>query len=197
MFDDDKRYCPSFFKTYVAAAEEMYPAPLAVAKAIQAIERRRPLVFLSLLNRAAWLLGNTHQELSGFLTMLELVMRHQPVQRAESEFRTALARATAPAYVARLIRKLRPGGQRSELIAAATLLLSLDRASALFLLALDDRVAGATLASARVRTRTFFENAGNGTAAQLMLALSSGMLGGGIAKDADGSAAVGNCAATV
>ena len=87
MFEDDKRYCPSLFKSYVAPAAEMYPVSIAVSKAIQAIERKRQNVFLSLLNRSAWLLGATHQELCGFLTLLELVMRHQAVQRAEADYR--------------------------------------------------------------------------------------------------------------
>jgi hypothetical protein len=191
-FDNDKRYCPSFFKTYVAPAAEMYPAAVAVAKAIQAIERRRPIVFLSLLNRAAWLLGTTHQELSGLLTMLELVMRYRPVQQAEAVFREAITRRGGQAYIAGLLGKLESTRPRNELIAAATLLLSFDRAAALFLLALDDRVADATLATARQRTQLFYQNAGDGTVAQLMLALSSGGLDG-IADDDDG-AAVSQCA---
>jgi NAD(P)-dependent dehydrogenase (short-subunit alcohol dehydrogenase family) len=192
MFDDDKRYCPSFFKTYVAPAVEMYPATVAVAKAIQAIERKRPSVFLSLLNRAAWLLGTTHQELSGFLTMLELVMRHQLVQGVESDFRTSLGSEGAAIYVARLMRKFAQPRQRNELIASSALLLSLDRAAALFLLALDERLDKRTLATARQRTQQFFQSAGDGTAAQLMLALSSGALPGA-AGDDDGLTPVGTC----
>jgi NAD(P)-dependent dehydrogenase (short-subunit alcohol dehydrogenase family) len=195
VFDDDKRYCPSFFKTYVAPASEMYPAPVAIAKAIQAIERKRPNVFLSLLNKAAWLLGPTHQELSGFLTMLELVARHQPVQRLESEFRSAVTAAGASGVIGRLLEKLQHGSRRNELITASALLLSLDRGAALFLLRLDDRLGAATLAAARERTRLFFHNAGDGSAAQLMLALSSGALPGGIAPDQDGLAAVAQCPA--
>jgi NAD(P)-dependent dehydrogenase (short-subunit alcohol dehydrogenase family) len=195
MFDDDKRYCPSFFKTYVAPAVEMCPAPLAIAKAIQAIEQKRSNVFLSLLNKAAWLLGPTHQELSGFLTMLELVMRHQPVQRVESEFRDSVTRTGASGYVGRLLERVQHGKRRNELTTAASLLLSLDQATALFLLRLDDRVGASTLATARERTRLFFQNAGDGTAAQLLLALSSGALPGGIAQDHDGAAPVGQCPA--
>jgi NAD(P)-dependent dehydrogenase (short-subunit alcohol dehydrogenase family) len=195
VFANGRRYCPSFFKTYVAPAVEMYPAPLAVAKAIQAIERRRPNVFLSLLNKAAWILGSTHQQLCGFLTMLELVMRHQPVQRLESHFRASLASVTAAEYVTRLLRKLRQSPPRNELITAAARLASFDPSCALFLLALDNAVDEATLAAARQRTQQFFLNAGNGTAAQLMLALSSGALPGGTADDADGFAPLGNCAA--
>jgi NAD(P)-dependent dehydrogenase (short-subunit alcohol dehydrogenase family) len=194
MFDDDQRYCPSFFKTYVAPAVEMCPAPVAVAKAIRAIERRRPTVFLSLLNKAAWLLGPTHQELSGFLTMLELVARHQPIQRIESEFRSSMAGAEASRHIARLLEKVQRGKRRNELITAAALLLSLDHATALFLLRLDDRVAAATLAAARERTRLFFQNAGDGSAAQLLLALSSGALPG-TTQDRDGLAAVAECPA--
>jgi NAD(P)-dependent dehydrogenase (short-subunit alcohol dehydrogenase family) len=189
MFDNDTRYCPSFFKTYVAPAAEMYPATVAVAKAIQAIERRQSSVFLSLLNKAAWLLGTTHQELSGFLTMLELVMRYRSVQQAESAFRAAATRPGGQVYIAGLLRKLESARRPNELIAAATLLLSFDRAAALFLLALDDRVSEATLASARQRTQLFYQNAGDGSVAQLMLALSSGALPGGIADDDDGAAA--------
>jgi NAD(P)-dependent dehydrogenase (short-subunit alcohol dehydrogenase family) len=190
MFDDDRRYCPSFFKSYVAPAAEMYPASLAVSKAIQAIERKRHHVFLSLLNRSAWLLGATHQELCGVLTMLELVMRPHAVQSAEIEYRAAIRGGTA-AYVARLIPKLHDAG-RNELTAAASLLWSLDRAAALFLLALDDHIDAGVLAIARGRTAAFFDNAGNGTAAQLMLALSSGALSGTTA-DQDGLAPVGGC----
>ena len=193
MFDDDKRYCPSFFKTYVAPAVEMYPAPVAVAKAIQAIEQKQPNVFLSLLNRAAWLLGATHQELTGFLTMLELVMRHQLVQRIESDFRSAQRSDGAATYIARLVRKLNDPSRRNELTAAATLLHSLDPVAALFLLALDDQLAATTLSTARQRTTQFFQNAGNGVAAQLLLALSSGALAG-TAADRDGLAPAGTCA---
>jgi NAD(P)-dependent dehydrogenase (short-subunit alcohol dehydrogenase family) len=192
MFEDDKRYCPSFFKSYVAPATEMCPVSIAVSRAIQAIERKRPNVFLSLLNRSAWLLGATHQELCGFLTMLELVMRHQAVHRAETDFRTAVRRPGAAGYLTRLLRKLGDSG-RNELVAAASLLVSLDRGAALFLLALDDRLDAATLATTRQRTAEFFENAGNGNAAQLMLAISSGVLPG-IAPDQDGLAPVGACA---
>jgi hypothetical protein len=81
----------------------------------------------------------------------------------------------------------------NELIEAATLLLSFDQAAALFLLALDDRIGEAALGAARQRTQQFFQNAGDGSAAQLMLALSSGAVPGGIATDDDGFAAVGNC----
>jgi hypothetical protein len=121
-------------------------------------------------------------------------MRHQPVQRVEFEFRESLTRPGASGYIGRLLERLRHG-RRNELIAAATLLLSLDYATALFLLRLDDRVAPATLVAARERTRLFFQNAGDGTAAQLMLALSSGALSGGLTQDRDGSAPTGQCQA--
>ncbi len=191
MFANDNRYGPSFFKSYVAPATEMCPVSFAVSKAIQAIEQKRPNVFLSLLNRAAWVLGATDQQLCGFLTMLELVMRHQSVQRAETDFRAALRRAGAAGYVARLLRRLYASG-RTELITAASLLLSLDRGAALFLLALDDRLDAGTIATTRQRTAAFFENAGNGNSAQLMLAVSSGALPGTTA-DQDGLAPVGAC----
>jgi NAD(P)-dependent dehydrogenase (short-subunit alcohol dehydrogenase family) len=192
MFDDDRRYCPSFFKTYVATAAEMYPPSIAVAKAIQAIEQKRHNVFLSLLNRAAWLLGATHQELSGFLTMLELVVRAQPVQQLESTFRSAVRGDRGPIYVARLLRRLADQRQ-NELTSAASLLVSLDRGAALFLLALDDQLAASIVSATRQRTQLFFENAGNGTAAQLLTALSSGALSG-TSVDGDGLAPATSCA---
>jgi NAD(P)-dependent dehydrogenase (short-subunit alcohol dehydrogenase family) len=48
--NDDKRYCPSFFKTYSTPASQMYPEPIAIAieKVVQAIESQTTNAFLRL-----------------------------------------------------------------------------------------------------------------------------------------------------
>jgi NAD(P)-dependent dehydrogenase (short-subunit alcohol dehydrogenase family) len=195
VFNDDRRYCPSFFKTYVAPAVEMYPAPLAIAKVVQAIERGDRNVFLSLLNKAAWLVAPTHQRLCGFLTVLELLLRSSVVQQLESEFRQTVSQSGAAGYMNRLLARLNRADGRNELADAASLLLSLDRDVSLFLLAIDDRLDEQTLSIARRRSGAFYQTAGDGTAAQLMLALSAGPAGS--VTDNDGLALVTSCAPVV
>jgi hypothetical protein len=192
VFNDDRRYCPSFFKTYVAPAIEVYPAPLAIAKVVQAIERGDRNVFLSLLNKAAWLVAATHQRLCGFLTVLELLLRASVVQLLESEFRQTVSQSGAAGYMNRLLAKLNRSHGGNELTDTASLLLSLDRDVSLFLLALDDRLDEETLSIARRRSGAFYQTAGDGTAARLMLALSAGPAGS--VTDNDGLAPVTSCA---
>ena len=192
-FNDDKRYCPGVTLTYSLPEEQMYPEALAVEKAIQAIESGKLNAFLSLLNNATWLVGFTQQDLAYFLMVLEWEMGFQLVQQLESEIRQ-LFEGPGAGDINRLLHKLDAHQPANELIQAAALLLSIDRGVALYLLALDDLVDPAVLASTRQRALISKQAVNDGSAAQLLLALSSGTLSPpGIADDHDGFAPVVNC----
>jgi len=192
-FNDDKRYCPGVTLTYSLPEEQMYPETLAVEKAIQAIESGNPNAFLSLLNNATWLVGFIQQDLAYFLLVLEWQMGFQLVQQLESEITQLLQGPGGIGYINRLLRKL-DEPQPNEIIQSAALLLSIDRGAALNLLALDDLLDPAVVASTRQRALIMRQAVNDGSAAQLLLTLSSGTLSPpGIADDGDGFAPVVNC----
>lgn len=193
-FNNDKRYCPGVTLTYSLPEEQMYPEALAVEKAIQAIESGTPNAFLSLLNNATWLVGFTQQDLAYFLLVLEWEMGFQLVQQLESEIRQLFEGPGGAGYINRLLHKLDVRPPANELIQAAALVLAIDRGVALNLLALDDLLDPAILASTRQRALISKQGVNDGSAAQLLLTLSSGTLSPpGIADDNDGFAPVVTC----
>lgn len=193
-FDNDKRYCPGFYKTYSTPASQMYPESFAVEKVVNGIERGTINLFLSLLNQAAWLIGFTHQELGWFLTTLEQELGYERVLKAEREIKRKLARRGAGAYVNRLLRKIRRRGKVNELVQTATLLQSLDWSVAIFLLALDDHLDKNEVTETRETIAFRNQGIADGSFKQLTLGLSSGIFSpSGIADDNDGAAPVTAC----
>jgi NADP-dependent 3-hydroxy acid dehydrogenase YdfG len=132
-FNNDKRYCPSTTRTYLIPTEQMYPEPLAVEKAIRAIETQTPDAYLSLL------------------------MGYELVQQLEAEIRQRFSGPNAEGYIERLERRLRRRLRRkilynipvNELTDAAGSLHSVDRGVSLYLLALDDLLDDAVLVMTR------------------------------------------------
>lgn len=191
-FNNDKRYCPSVSRTLIPT-EQMYPKSLAVEKAIRAIESQTPDAYLSLLSKAAYLIGFTRQEMGVFLRVLEVVMGHELVQQLEAEIRERFRRPDAAGYIARLLKKI-CDGPSNELTDAAGSLYSVDRGVSLYLLALDALLDDAVLVSTRQAVESYRQSVADGSMKQLLLALSSGTLSPpGIADDNDGLAPVINC----
>jgi NAD(P)-dependent dehydrogenase (short-subunit alcohol dehydrogenase family) len=193
-FNNDKRYCPSITKTYSIPEENMYPIPLAVEKAVRAIETQTPEAFLSLLNKAAWMTGFTRAELGLFLTSFENALGWGHVQQSESQIKQALSQPGAQGEIERLLGKLSDGTPRNELLDAAEYLRSLDPSVSLYLLALDDLLDDAVFAAVKQGHEGYLHSLADGSLQQLLLTLSSGALSpSGIADDDDGFAPVISC----
>lgn len=194
-FNNDKRYCPSLAKSYLFPEENMYPAQVAVEKSIRAIETGAPEAFLSLLNKAAWMIGFTQVELGFFLTQLENAMTWQFKQHMEAEIRQTLKGPGASGYIAHLLRRLRDSRRNNELVVAARYLLSADQSVALYLLALDDRLDESVYVAAKQSYAKYRQSLADGSLQRLNLLLSSGTLSpnSGITDDQDGFAPITNC----
>jgi NADP-dependent 3-hydroxy acid dehydrogenase YdfG len=193
-FNNDKRYCPSTTRTYLIPTEQMYPEPLAVEKAIRAIETQTPDAYLSLLNKAASLVAFTRHDLGWFLARLEHVMGYELVQQLESEIRQRFSRPGAAGYIARLLQKIYHDEPANELTDAAGSLHSVDRGVSLYLLALDDLLDDAVLVMTRDVVKSHRESVADGSLQRLFLALSEGTLTPpGIADDDDGLAPIEDC----
>jgi hypothetical protein len=172
----------------------MYPIPLAVEKAVRAIETQTPEAFLSLLNKAAWMTGFTRAELGLFLTSFENALGWGHVQQSESQIKQALSQPGAQGEIDRLLGKLSDGTPRNELLDAAEYLRSLDPSVSLYLLALDDLLDDAVFAAVKQGHEGYLHSLADGSLQQLLLTLSSGALSpSGIADDDDGFAPVISC----
>ena len=116
-------------------------------KAIDAIESRSSDAFLTMVNKAAWLVGFTEQRLGWFLFFFEQVLGYESLEQREAGIRQRFSSPGAGGYLVRLLLKLyRP---QNELVETAGLLLSVDRTVALSLLALDDLIDESVLVTTR------------------------------------------------
>lgn len=195
MFNNDKRYCPSLVRTSLIPTENMYPKSVAVEKVVRAIETKTSEAFLSVLNKAAWMIGFTRVQLGGFLVMIENGLPWSYKQQLEPAIKRSLKGPDAPAYISHLLRKLGDKQASNELVEAARYVMSMDESVALYLLALDDRLDSATLAAIRQGYDAWQQSYADGSTQQLELAISSGILSpSGIADDDDGFAPIDDCA---
>lgn len=194
-FDNDKRYCPSFFKTYGGIdPAKIYPTSIAVQRAVDAIESGTEDSFLSMLNKAAWLIGFTRQDLGWLFLFVEQVLGFQFLDDFEPVARALLSHPRGQRkYMAR-IRQLANRDDLNELEEAAGLLASLDPTAAVYLLALNDAMPPDALPTARQIVAAGNQGLADGTLKQLCLALSAGVLTpSGISDHGDGLAPITQC----
>ncbi len=194
-FDNDKRYCPSFSKTYGGIdSARIYPAPIAVQRAVDAIESGTEEAFLSMLNRAAWLVGFTRQDLGWLFLFVEQVLGYQFLVDFETQARSILSHPGQLGMYRTRLAGLAQRDEVNELEQAAQLLFSLDPTVALYLLALNDAMPPATLPVARQIVDAGNQSLADGTLKQLGLAISAGVLApSGIADHNDGLAPMTDC----
>ena len=194
-FANHKRYCPSFTKTYGGIdPARIYPASIAVQRAVDAIESGSEDAFLSMLNRAAWLIGFTHQDLGWLFLFVEQVLGFQFLVDFETQARALLSHPRQQGRYQSRLARLAHRDDLNELELAAKLLASLDPTAALYLLALNDMMPADTLPIARQIVDAGNQSIANGTLKQLGLAISAGVLTpSGIANHNDGLAPVTHC----